>query len=154
MSSPAVGDHAPPFTAPVVTTTGIDEQSLDTFLADPPVLLAFFPGAFTGTCTSELATLSTRFEDEPVTILGVSCDLPFALAEFRTAESLTVALASDATNEIVEAYDLAASFDDIGLETIAQRAVFLLDGDGVVTYRWISETPGTEPPYDEIEAAL
>lgn len=154
MSSPTVGDRAPSFTAPVVTATGIDERSLESFLTDPPVLLAFFPGAFTGTCTSELATLSARFEDEPVTVLGVSRDLPFALAEFREAEALTVALASDATGEIVTAYDLATSFEDIGLEMIAQRAVFLLDSDGTVTYRWISESPGQEPPYDELAGAL
>ena len=154
MPSPAVGDQAPPFTAPVVTETGIEKGSLESFLGDQPVLLAFFPGAFTGTCTSELATLSTRFAEEPVTVLGISCDLPFALEEFRDVESLTVALASDATGEIVDAYDLATAFEDIGLAKLAQRAVFLLDGTGTVTYRWISETPGQEPPYDEIAAAL
>lgn len=154
MSVPAVGDTAPLFSAPMVTDTGIEAGALENLLADPPVLLAFFPGAFTGTCTSELATLSERLAAKPVTVLGVSLDLPFALEEFRDVEGLSVTLVSDATGEIVREYDLDDAFTDIGLSMVAQRAVFLLDGNGSITYRWIAENPGQEPPYDEIAATL
>lgn len=154
MSSPRVGETAPSFTAPIVTESGIAAGSLADLLTDPPVLLAFFPGAFTGTCTSELATLSERFADSQVTILGISQDLPFALAEFRDVESLAVALASDATGEITETYGLMDEFPDIGLTMVSTRAVFLLDSSGAVTYRWIADDPGQEPPYDDIEQAL
>jgi glutaredoxin-dependent peroxiredoxin len=36
----------------------------------------------------------------------------------------------------------------------SKRAVFILDKTGTVKYAWITENPGTEPPYEEIHKAL
>jgi glutaredoxin-dependent peroxiredoxin len=41
----------------------------------------------------------------------------------------------------------------VGLST-ANRSVFVIDGNGIVTYAWISENPGVEPPYDEVKKAI
>jgi peroxiredoxin len=46
--------------------------------------------------------------------------------------------------------------DFVGLKgySVAQRSVFILDKDGIVRYRWVSDDPGKEPNYKEIEEAL
>ncbi len=150
---PTVGDSAPQFTAPMADGE-IHLRSLSDLLTDPPVLLAFFPGAFTGTCTSEMQVLDTRFADHPVQVVGISRDLPFALNAFRDAEDLTIPLFSDPDGELIEAYDVVDSFSDIGLTRIATRSVLLVDATGTITYRWVGDDPGTEPPYDDIQAAL
>ena len=44
-------------------------------------------------------------------------------------------------------------FDAVGLEDLAKRAVFVVNTDGEVTYAWVSDDPGVEPDYEEVEAA-
>ncbi len=38
--------------------------------------------------------------------------------------------------------------------SVAKRSVFVLDKNGVVRYKWVSEDPRIEPNYKEIEKAL
>jgi peroxiredoxin len=132
----------------------IQVTTLEDLLAEPPVLLAFFPGAFTGTCTSEMQALEERFGGAPVTVVGISRDLPFALNAFRDAEGLSVPLIADPDAAIMTDYGVVTDFADIGLDRIARRAVFLLDGAGQITYRWVGSDPTVEPPYDAIADAL
>lgn len=150
------GDTAPGFTAPVADD-GIEEEALSERLDDAPVVLAFFPGAFTSTCRSEMATFEERkaeFEAAGATILGVSVDSPFALAEWRDRLDLSFGLVSDSDKELIEEYDVETAFADIGYEGVAQRAVFVVDEDGTVTYAWVADDVKQEPDYDEVLAAV
>jgi len=150
------GDTAPQFTAPLATGD-VDSFDLDAATDEEPVVLAFFPGAFTSVCSHELAA----FEDEHldaleaagVRLIGVSRDSPFALNAFREDLDLSFGLASDLNREVVEAYDLSMDFPDLGVEDVAKRSVVVVDGDRDVEYAWISDDPGVEPPYDEVLAA-
>ncbi|MFC4406105.1 redoxin domain-containing protein [Haloarchaeobius iranensis] len=148
-----VGDEAPDFTAPIANG-GVEEATLSDQAT--PVVLAFFPGAFTSVCTDELCTFRDRlgnFEDVGATVLGVSVDLPFALNEFRTQNDLSFGLVSDSDREIVDAYDVRMDFADLGVPGVAKRAVFVVDDDGEVSYRWVSDDPGVEPDYDAVREA-
>ena len=82
-------------------------------------------------------------------------DSPFANKAFAAANRLSFPLLSDFGGEVARAYG-GVHEDFLGIPgyTVAKRAVFVLDPDGVVRYAWVSEDPGVEPPYDEIEAAL
>jgi peroxiredoxin len=150
-----VGDSAPDFTAPCVDD-GIEPVTLSNQFDDAPVVLAFFPAAFTGTCTEEMCTFRDRlanFEDVGATVFGISVDLPFTLEEFGRQHDLSFPLISDPNHELIHAYDVVDSFGDIGIDEIAQRSVFVVDGDGEVTYRWLADDPGNEPDYDEVREA-
>ena len=151
----AVGDDAPEFSAPLANGE-IDEFGLSAALEEGPVVLAFFPGAFTSVCTGEMRTFRDRIENlttEGATLYGVSTDSPFALNEFRDQNDLPFDLISDANKEIIDLYDVAFDFDAVGLEDLAKRAVFVVNTDGEVTYAWVSDDPGVEPDYEEVEAA-
>ncbi len=151
-----VGDSAPDFTAPLANGD-VEEFTLSEDLEDDPVVLAFFPGAFTSVCTSEMNTLQDdldRFQESGATLYGVSVDTPFALNEFREQEGLEFGLVSDTNKEIIDAYDAEMDFADMGYHGVAKRAAFVLDDEGEVTYAWVSDDPGAEPDYDElVEAA-
>jgi peroxiredoxin len=150
-----VGDDAPDFTAPLAAGD-VERMTLSEQLEDAPIVLAFFPAAFTGTCTTELCTFQDRlanFEDVGATVYGVSVDLPFALNEFRAQESLSFGLLSDTARELVDAYDVKTDMPDRGVRGVAKRAVFVVDTDGTVTYKWVSEDLSREPDYDEVAAA-
>jgi peroxiredoxin len=153
---PAVSDDAPNFTAPIANGE-VEPFTLSEHLDDAPLVLAFFPGAFTGVCTTEMATWQDRLTDlesAGATIYGVSVDAPFSLNEFREQNDLDIPIVSDTNKEIIDAYDVETDFADMGYYGLAQRAVFVLDSEGTITYAWVADDPGTEPDYDEvIEAA-
>ncbi|MEF8785486.1 MAG: redoxin domain-containing protein [Haloarculaceae archaeon] len=149
------GDAAPDFTAPLANGD-IGEFTLSEELDDGPTVLAFFPGAFTSVCSHEMNEFQDRlanFEEIDATVYGVSVDSPFALNEFREQLGLEFDLISDSDKQIIDAYDISMDFDSLGVNGVAKRSVFVVDTDGTVTYAWVSDDPGVEPEYDEVEAA-
>jgi peroxiredoxin len=148
-----VGDDAPTFTASLVTDE-IESFDLSDRLGEEPVVLAFFPAAFSNTCTDEMEALRDEFDRSDCALFGVSTDLPHALVAYRTQYELPFALVADPDHRAIEAYDVIEDFDGYGVDTVAQRAVFVIDADGVVTYRWLAENPGQEPDYDALAAAV
>ena len=68
---------------------------------------------------------------------------------------LNFPLLCDYNREVVKMYGVFHE-DFAGLKgyTAAKRSVFILDREGVIRYRWVSENPGVEPDYAEIEAEL
>ena len=151
----SVGDDAPEFTAPLANGS-IDSFTLSDRLAEAPLVLAFFPAAFTPTCTAEMCTFRDRlseFERIDATVYGVSIDTPFTLNEFRDRNDLNFGLVGDSNREAVDVYDVSMDFDAYGVARVAKRAVFVIDRDGVVTYAWVSDDPGAEPDYDAVADA-
>ncbi|WP_311170978.1 redoxin domain-containing protein [Halobellus ordinarius] len=151
----SVGDDAPDFTAPLADGS-VNSFTLSEHLDEAPLVLAFFPAAFTGTCTTEMCTFRDRmanFEDIGATVYGISIDTPFTLNEFRDQNDLNFGLISDTNRELVDAYDVSMDFADLGVRNVAKRAVFVVDGDGTVTYEWVSDDPGVEPDYEAVAEA-
>jgi len=154
---PTTGDAAPDFTAPLATGD-IEEFSLSERLEnEAPIVLAFFPGAFTSVCTTEMCAFQDRlgnFNDLEANVYGVSRDSPFTLNEFRAQNDLEFGLISDYNKEIIDDYGIGMDFADLGVYGVAKRSVFVVDSDGEITYSWVSDDPGVEPEYDEVEAAV
>jgi peroxiredoxin len=122
-----------------------------------PTVLAFFPAAFTSVCTKEMC----RFRDDlarlsslNAQVIGISADTPFVQAEFARQNNLTFPLLSDFNHEAMRAFGVYDSSFLGVLDGIAKRSVFVLDRNGTVVYKWVSDNPGVEPPYEEVEAAL
>lgn len=148
-----VGQRAPDFTAPAVDD-GPTTFTLSDALAAGPLVLVFFPGAFTGTCSSELRTFQDRhegFTDLGVQIVGISVDSPLVLAEFREREGFAFPLVSDFDREVVDAYGVSVEFPDWGVD-LAGRAVIVVDRERRVKWTWMG-APGEEPDYDAVERA-
>jgi len=152
----STGDSAPDISA-TVGTSDHEPFELSDHLGDGPVVLAFFPGAFTPPCSNEMVALEDhldRFEEAGATVFGISADSAFSLGAFREEHNLSFDLVSDMSGEAIGAYDLEMEIPDLGLYGIANRAVFVLDEDGTVTYRWVADDPTNEPDYDAlVEAA-
>jgi peroxiredoxin len=150
-----VGDTAPDFTAPVANGD-IEQFRLSEHLDEAPLVLAFFPAAFTSTCMTELATFQERlgaFEEHGASVYGISIDTPFTLNKLRETHGIEYPLVSDTNRELIEQYDVSMDFEAYGVYNLAKRSVFVVDEDGVVTYKWVSDDPGVEPDYDAVEEA-
>ena len=150
------GDDAPEFTNKVANGE-VEEFSLPEAVGDGPVVLAFFPGAFTPPCSNEMSALeehADEFEDAGASVYGLSADSPFSLNAFREEYDLSFPLVSDMSREAIRAYDLEIDIEDLGLHGVANRAVYVLDDEGTVTYAWEADSPENEPDYDELVEAV
>jgi len=121
-----------------------------------PVVLAFFPAAFSSVCTKELCTFRdgmSGLEKAKAQVLGISVDSFFALKAFHDQQGFKFALLSDFNKQVIRDYGVFNE-DMIGLKGIAKRAVFVLDAHGVVRYREVLEDARNEPDYQKVYDTL
>jgi peroxiredoxin len=150
------GTTAPTFTA----TLGTDEPEpfdLSDHLGDGPVVLAFYPAAFSPVCANEMVAFQEHIDEieaAGATLFGVSADSPFTLGAFREAHDLEFDLVSDMGAAAIGAYGVDLDAPGLGLHGAANRAVFVLDADGTVVYEWVADDPTKEPEYEAVLEAV
>ena len=110
-----VGDTAPDFT---LKNTSKEAVTLSEHHGKT-VILAFYPGVFTGVCDKEMCSFQenlAKLNDCNATVFGISVDSPWANAEFSRKYNLEFELLSDLDRDVVEEYD--AKFVGLGLSLI------------------------------------
>ena len=144
-------------TAPDFTLTNHDRQPVAlSAQRGRPVVLAFFPAAFSSVCTKELCTFRDSLEKlnrAQAQVFGISVDTFFTLKAFHDQQKLAFPLLSDFNKEVIREYGVFNE-DMVGLKGVAKRAVFVIDKEGVVRYREVLDDARNEPNYDEVFAAL
>jgi mycoredoxin-dependent peroxiredoxin len=131
-----VGSKAPEFT---LKDYNNEKVSLSSLYATKPVLLVFYPFAFSGICTGELCQLRDDFSSfEGVQVVGVSVDTPYSLKVWAEREGYQFPLLSDfwPHGEVAKAYGVF--YEKAGM---ASRGTFLIDQEGVVRFAEINQ-PG------------
>ena len=89
----AVGTKAPDFTLPTKTAEGPKQITLSENFGKRNTLLAFFPMAFTSTCTTEMCGISpdlSAYAEMNAAVYGISGDNPFAQEAWAQKEKITV----------------------------------------------------------------
>lgn len=135
-SVPAVGQQAPDFTLP--STSG-DKITLSA-LRGKPVLLAFFPLAFSPTCTEELCEMRDHndlFAERGATVLPISVDHTYSLKEYKAKYDLKTDLLSDFKRDVSRLYGVL--LED---RYYSNRAYFLIDRDGTIRWEHIEASAG------------
>jgi len=148
-----LGAKAPDFT---LHNQNREDVTLSEELKKGPVILAFFPAAFSGTCQQELCTFRDSMADfnkVSANVLGVSTDTFFALKAFADQQKLNFPLLSDYNKDVIRKYGVVNP-DMIGLKDIAKRAVFVIDRGGVVRHREVLDDARNEPDYGKVKQAL
>ena len=147
-----VGSKAPDFTL-------IDHDRQPVTLSAQrgrPVVLAFFPAAFSSACAKELCTFRdslTTLNAASAQVYGISVDTFFALKAFHDSQQLSFPLLSDFNKQVIRDFGVFNE-DMIGLKGIAKRAVFVLDKDGIVRYREVLDDARNEPDYAKVFSTL
>ena len=149
----AVGAKAPDFT---LTSQDRAPVTLSAVLNKGPVVLAFFPAAFSGVCTKEMCTFRDTVPELnrlSANVLGISTDTFFALKAWADAEHFNFPLLSDYNKAVIRQYGVVNP-DMIGLKDIARRATFVIDRNGTVAYREVLDDARNEPDYGKVKEAL
>ncbi|HEX6913094.1 MAG TPA: redoxin domain-containing protein [Longimicrobium sp.] len=125
---------------------------------DGPVVLLFFPLAFTDTCTAEMCAVRDdmgAYTALDARVVAVSVDSPWVLDRYRREIGADYLFLSDFNREAIQAYDVVRKTPvGPGLMGVSERAAFVIGRDGRIRYSWSSTTPGLLPPFDEIKHAL
>ena len=124
-----VGRKAPDF-----TLMNQDRQpvTLSAVLQKGPVVLAFFPAAFSSVCRTRCARSairSLRWRLERRRCSAISTDTFFTLKAWADQQRFSFPLLSDYNKDVIRSYGVVNP-DMIGLKNIAKRAVFVIGGDG------------------------
>ena len=143
-SMPAVGSPAPDFTLPSTAGTDVTLSSL----RGKNVLIAFFPLAFTGTCTDELHCFTEdygAFQVADTVVLPISVDSIPTLREFKAKEWILVEMLSDFKREVSRRY--GTLLED---KFHTNRSYILIDRNGIVRWTYAEDTPKTRRENSEL----
>lgn len=152
-SGPEVGSAAPDFTLPGLRLNGSEaERGSYTLSAERghPVVLAFYPGDETTVCTKQMCSYSSGLEEFTglgATVWGISPQDLDSHEHFARKHDLRLPLIADVDRTAVEAYG-------IGLGSSLRRAVFIVDGEGVVRYRHVALVGVTYRGIDTLKREL
>ncbi len=139
-----IGQKAPEFTMPSDEGKPV---TLSKELGKGPVVLSFYVFDFTGVCQGQLCAMRDSMEDLQslgVKVFGVSTDSPHSHKAFRAANQINYPLLSDWNKTVSKSYGVL--YDKLGdYLGVSKRSVFVLDRDGIVRYKWVTEDPKVPP---------
>ena len=128
----SAGDTAPDFT--LTSDTGETVSLAD--LRGRKVIVYFYPAAMTPGCTKQACDFTDSLDSLKAAgyeVLGISPDKPEKLAKFRTRDSLTITLLSDADRSVMNAYGAYGLKKLYGKEVEGViRSTFVVDEDGTI----------------------
>ncbi|QLH02330.1 peroxiredoxin [Nitrosopumilus cobalaminigenes] len=149
-----VGDNAPDFE---LADTELKMRTLDEFKGGK-IVLSFIVAAGSPVCEVELCTFRDSYEEMNklgVQVVAISNDGPFANKAFAEKHNFNFPLLADYTSKTIRDYDvLMPDLLHIKDYNAAKRSVFIINEDGKIGYKWVSEDPLKEPNYDEIKNFL
>jgi peroxiredoxin len=150
-----IGQRVPDFSLP---DTERKERRLSEFTQKGKTVLLFFPFAFSGPCDKEMCVFRddmVKINSMNVQVVGISVDSLFTLKVFAQTYNLQFPLLSDFNKKVSKAYGvLHETWVAYGYKGVSKRTVLVLDGKGILRYKWVTDAPSNEPPYEEILAAL
>src|SRR5881398_885401 len=133
----AVGAKAPDFTLPTKMADGPKQITLSENFGKRNTLLAFFPMAFTSTCTTEMCGVSSdlaAYAEMNAAVYGISGDNPFAQEAWARKEKIAVPLLSDYEHKVAKEYgvmyDSFLPQMNLGMSGVPKRSAFVVDRNG------------------------
>ncbi|MDS0281078.1 redoxin domain-containing protein [Haloarcula onubensis] len=133
-----VGDVAPDFTLRGTDGQLLSQYSLSDYADEGYVILSFYMNDFSPVCSDQVCDLDDidlfQFE-ENVSMFGISPDYVYSHREYSRQKGLTFPLLSDTKFEVSKDYGVYDAEQESGV----RRALFLVDSDRRVQYRWVAE---------------
>jgi len=149
-----VGDKAPDFE---LVDTDLKMRTLNEFIGKK-LILSFFVAASSPVCQTELCTFRDSWDELSklgAHVVAISNDGPFANKAFAEKNNLKFPILGDYKSKTIRDYDvLMPDLLHVKDYDAAKRSVFILDENGLIVYKWVSDDPLVEPNYQEIKDFL
>lgn len=149
-----IGDKAPDFE---LVDTELKMRKLEEFKGKK-VILSFFVAASSPVCTTEMCTFRDSWDELSklgAQVIAVSNDGPFANKAFAEKHNLNFPILGDYKSKTIRDYDvLMPHLLHVKDYDAAKRSIFIINEDGTVGYKWVSDNPLVEPNYEEIKNFL
>jgi len=129
--------EAPDFT---LRSSAKEDVTLSSFRGKQNVLLAFYPLAFTGTCTAELCAFTddfSQFASHQTAVLPISVDSTDTLREYKAKYQMSFDLLSDFKRDVSRLYSVLNEE-----KFYANRAYFVIDRHGIIRWSWVEAKNG------------
>ena len=142
-----VGDEAPDFT--LNNATGEGAVTLSSYRGQKNVVLAFFPAAFSGTCSAQLPSYEAeleRFRSYDTEVIGISEDNRFSLVAWTKQIGVTFPVLSDfyPQGKVVDLYGVRLP------SGAAERALIVVDKSGKIAWIHVHRPTGEVPNNEEL----
>ena len=148
-----IGQQAPDFTL-------FDSDKKEITLSElkgKPVLLLFFPLAFTSTCTTELCSVRNNigwYNNINAKVFCISVDALQTLAKFKEDQQLNFTLLSDFNKDVSRLYESIYEQFGYNMKGVSKRSAFVIDKEGIIQYAEVLENAGEIPDFEKIKASL
>ena len=150
----SIGQKAPSF-----NLFDSDKKSInsDSF-AGHPVLILFFPFAFSSVCTAELCGVKDDmllYNNANVTVVGISVDSLYTLNQFKKDQQINFTLLSDFNKTVSKDFGvLYETFPTFEMQGVSKRAAFVIDKNGLIQYAEVCASPGDMPDFVAIQSKI
>ena len=152
-----LGQEAPKAQVKLTDNERINEVfNLEEAYSQGHTLLYFFPASFTGVCTKsscELRDDISLFNKLGVNVFSISVDMPFTQKVFIKQNEINYPVLSDWNKEAIQQFDIVDDDFAGSLKGVSKRALFLIK-DKKIAYKWVAESPGEYPHFDEVKSLL
>lgn len=143
------GTHAPDFCLKATPDQKVGLQDFE----NQPVILLFYPADWSPVCGDELAIFNetlSEFQNFKAALIGISVDNVWSHIAFAKQQKFRFPLLSDfePKGQMAQAYGV---YDEI--EGVCRRAIFLVDGKGIIRWSYLSPI-GVSPGADGVLSAL
>lgn len=139
-----VGDTVPDFTLPVARADGRRENvQFSSLLGKGPIVLSFFPLAFTRVCTSQMCDARDNqsvYDALDAQVFGFSCDSMFTNEQYAKSLNLAHGIFSDANRDVV--HSIWATQEVVHVRNVPKRGWMVVDAEGRVVATHVSDIPG------------
>ena len=149
-----IGDKAPDFE---LVDTELKMRKLEEFKGKK-IILSFFVAASSPVCTTEMCSFRDSWDEISklgAQVVAISNDGPFANKAFAEKHNLNFPILGDYKSKTIRDYDiLMPHLLHVKDYDAAKRSIFIINEDGTVGYKWVSDDPLIEPNYEEIKNFL
>ncbi len=149
-----IGDKAPDFE---LVDTDLKMRKLEEFKGKK-IILSFFVAASSPVCTKEMCSFRDSWDEISklgAQVVAISNDGPFANKAFAEKHNLNFPILGDYKSKTIRDYDiLMPHLLHVKDYDAAKRSIFIINEDGTVGYKWVSDDPLVEPNYEEIKNFL
>lgn len=142
MSAPAVGTKMPDFNLKLAAKDGVTDFKLSEHLGKGPIVIAFYPLAFSGICTKEVCDMRDHLGSLAglhAQVYGMSADTHFANKAFAEKENLGFGLLSDPNRDVIGRFWPTMPTQVAGVSHVAKRGAVVLNADGTVKWAFASD---------------